>query len=489
MRNRYFRNIQGRLKIICVRFNIILSKNKESHSRPGTILLTTLVFGAIAITMIFNGLAVFGVMENRAVKFKHNSEIAFQIAEAGIEYYRWHLAHNSTDYTDGTGLPGPYTRDYQDKNGTVIGKFILDITPPSFGSTVVTITSTGYALEQPNTRRKIQARLGFPSLADYAFLTNSDIWVGDTEVIHGKLHANGGIRFDGMDDALITSAKETYVCKPIFGSGCNNTVKPGIWGSGGPQEFWKFPMPAFDFNAITMDLSNIKSGAQNGGFYRSSSGAYGYHIKFKDNSTFDLYKVTALKPLPPPGYGKDVDGSKHYESYDIKTETLLGNYNNPNNGLIFIEDQVWAEGTVKGRVTVGSGKFPVNITTNTSIIIPNNILYTVKDGTDALGLIAQKHILLPRYSPNIMEIDAAVIAQNGSAQRFYYSGNILDSLTIYGSVVSNGIWTWSWVTQGGSIVSGYRNTNTTYDANLNYNPPPSFPVGTEYHLLSWREIK
>ncbi|MBI5732127.1 MAG: hypothetical protein HY982_02080 [Candidatus Magasanikbacteria bacterium] len=467
----------------------MLKEKSKLRVRSGTVLMIALVFGAIAITAIVNGLAVFGLMENRAAKFKHGSETAFQIAEAGIEYYRWHLAHDADDFQDGVGGPGPYPHDYKDKDGNVIGRFVLDIAPPAYGSSVAVITSTGSTVAQPNTRRKLQARVGFPSLADYAFLTNSDVWIGDNETIHGKLHANGGIRFDGTADAPITSAKETYVCKPVFGSGCNNSIKPGVWGAGGPQNFWKFPVPAFDFNAITVDLAAVKTGAENGGFYRSSSGAYGYHLKFKNNATFDLYKVTALKPLPTPGYGKDVDGNKHYESYDIKTESFQGNFGNPANGLIFIEDQIWVEGTVKGRLTVGSGKFPVNPTTDTSIIIPNNLIYSLKDGSDTLGLIAQKHVLLPRYSPNNLEIDAALIAQNGSAQRFYYSGDILDNLTVYGSVISNGIWTWSWVTMGGAVVSGYRNTYTTYDANLTYGPPPAFPVGNEYHLISWREIK
>ena len=185
----------------------------------------------------------------------------------------------------------------------------------------------------------------------------------------------------------------------------------------------------------------------------------------------------------------DVKGKKHYESYDIKTEVSQGNFAIPANGLMFFEDQVWVNGTVKGRATIGSGRFPVNQNTYTSIVIPNSIVYSTKDGSDALGLMAQKDVLLPRYSPSSMEIDAALIAQNGSAQRFYYSGNILIGLSIYGSVVSNGVWTWSWVSSGGAVVSGYKNTNTSYDVNLTYGPPPAFPVGTEYKVISWDEIK
>ncbi|HBW74249.1 MAG: hypothetical protein UX10_C0007G0017 [Candidatus Magasanikbacteria bacterium GW2011_GWA2_45_39] len=455
----------------------------------GNILLVVMVFGALAITTLVMGMSNFAVMENRAARAKNQNEIAFQIAEAGINYYRWHLAHNPADLQDGTGAPGPYVHDYKDKNGTAVGKFSLDISAPPNGSSIITIKSTGYSLANIKNKRTLKVRIGFPSLSDYGFLTNSDVWIGDTEVIHGKLHANGGIRFDGQADAPITSAKSTYQCQSMHGSGCNNTTKPGVWGSGGPQNFWKFPVPAFDFNGITVDLANIKTGAQNGGFYRSASGKYGYHLVFQVDGTFTLYKVTALKALPSPGWGMDVKGKKHYESYDIKTEVSQGNFAIPANGLMFFEDQVWVNGTVKGRATIGSGRFPVNQNTYTSIVIPNSIVYSTKDGSDALGLMAQKDVLLPRYSPSSMEIDAALIAQNGSAQRFYYSGNILIGLSIYGSVVSNGVWTWSWVSSGGAVVSGYKNTNTSYDVNLTYGPPPAFPVGTEYKVISWDEIK
>ena len=237
----------------------------------GNILLVVMVFGALAITTLVMGMSNFAVMENRAARAKNQNEIAFQIAEAGINYYRWHLAHNPADLQDGTGAPGPYVHDYKDKNGTAVGKFSLDISAPPNGSSIITIKSTGYSLANIKNKRTLKVRIGFPSLSDYGFLTNSDVWIGDTEVIHGKLHANGGIRFDGQADAPITSAKSTYQCQSMHGSGCNNTTKPGVWGSGGPQNFWKFPVPAFDFNGITVDLANIKTGAQNGGFYRSAS--------------------------------------------------------------------------------------------------------------------------------------------------------------------------------------------------------------------------
>src|SRR3989339_752005 len=83
-------------------------------------------------------------------------EQAFQIAEAGINYYQWHLAHYPDDYQDGTGQPGPYVHDYVDfDTQQKIGEFSLAVTPPPTGSTIVTIQSTGWTSEQPNLKRII----------------------------------------------------------------------------------------------------------------------------------------------------------------------------------------------------------------------------------------------------------------------------------------------------------------------------------------------
>ncbi|PIT87042.1 MAG: hypothetical protein COU31_05140 [Candidatus Magasanikbacteria bacterium CG10_big_fil_rev_8_21_14_0_10_40_10] len=451
--------------------------------RQGNLLLFALVFGTISFTIVITGISGYAIYENKASIYKHNREQAFQIAEAGINYYRWHLAHNKTDYYDGQGATstGPYVHDYYDKDGNLIGYYSLNIVAPLSGSTVVTVSSTGWIKDQVNSKRTIQARLGFVSLTDYAFLSNTDVWIGDNEIIHGKFHANGGIRFDGTGDAPITSAKETYYCQAVHGSGCNNTLKPGIWGDGEPQTYWDFPVPAFDFDVVTSKLADIKDGAEESGIYLTSSGLQGWRLRFDANG-----KVYARKVYSTTCYnGKSVE-DKHFNSYCVDIDSYDENpeteYNIPANGYIYVEDTVWVDGTVKGRATIGTS-------VGKSIIINGNILYDSKDGTNVLGLIAKQDILIPKESPNELEINAAVLAQNGSAQRYYYSGDMKDEITTYGSVITNGIWTWSWVTGGGSVVSGYRYTNSTYDANLTYNPPPGFPVGNEYNLLSWEEVE
>jgi hypothetical protein len=451
-------------------------REKFKTDNRGSMLLFVMVCGAISFTLLVSGVVGYAILENSASAHKHNREMAFQVAEAGVSYYRWHLAHNKTDYTDGTGQPGPYVHNYEDKDGNVIGQYSLNITPPASGSTVVTIESTGWLNSQPNSRRIIRARVGFPALTDYAFLTNGDVWIGDDEVVHGKMHANSGIRFDGTGDAPITSAVPSYICKAHIG--CGNVEKPGIWGDGTPQSYWSFPVPAQDFSAVTAKLADIKTSAQNGGIYLSSSGKQVWRLQFTSDGKVKAYKVNTTDCYN----GKDIGDNKYYSfCIDIKTQGTATTYNIPANGAIYVEDMAWVDGTINGRATVGTAA-------GKSIIINGNLIYLAKDGNHSLGLMAEKNILVPYNSPNNLEIDAVLLAQNGAVKRYFYPGNTKDSLTVYGSVISNGMWTWSWVSGGGSIVSGYEHTNSTYDANLTYGPPPSFPVGSEYNLISWEAL-
>ncbi len=462
---------------------IILNIKRFFHTtRRGSMLLFVMIFGGLGFSLIVLGISGYSISESAASRYDKNREQAFQIAEAGVAYYRWHLAHNKDDFSDGTnGAPGPYVHSYVNKDGVTIGHFSLVITPPSAISTIVAIKSTGWLDSQPNSRRTIKVKLGFPSLTDFSFLTNAAVWIGANEQTHGKFHSNGGIRYDGTADAPVTSAMATYTCQAIFGNGCNNTTKPGVWGSGGPQNYWSFPQPAEDFTVITADLAQIKSDAQDSGIYLSSSGAYGWRLSFTTSSQVIAQKVTKVNCYS----GQDINEARYTNKcIDAATYGPATAYPMPLNGNIFVEDTVWVDGTVNGRVVVATA-------VGKSIIINGNIIYYAKDGNHVLGLMASQDVLIPYNAPDNLEIDAALLAQNGAAKRYNYQAGSKDrrnSILIYGSVITYGTWTWSWVNNGGQVVSGYVNTNSTYDANLTYSPPPGFPVGSEYNQISWEEV-
>jgi len=455
---------------------------KLRWDRRGSLILYVLIFGSVTTMIIISGVASYALFENKASNRKHERDLAFHIAEAGVNYYKWHLAHNPTDYTDGTGEPGPYVHEYLDKDSNVIGQFSLEIDEPLAGSSVVLVRSTGSTVVEPDATRTIQVRLGFPALTDYTFLSNANMNFSFTTEVHGVVHSNGGIRFDGLTDSWVKSAKDRY----RYGSQWHD----GVWGGGGPKSFWVYPVPAIDFYSVTSDLADIRDAADEAGIHLTSSGQEGWHIVF-DNTSFDLYRVTSRDCYYGEGRWRRRWGGWYWQGntycYDIGNETFVQNYAIPDNGAVFIEDNVWVEGVVDGRVSIGVGSFPVQEPYD-EIFISDDLTYAVKASDDVIGLLSQGDIIVPYEVPDVMEIDAALLSQFNSIYRPYYYDDIKDTLTVFGSQISYEGGGWKYVSGWGHVVSGFVNTNHIYDGNLRYYPPPGFPVGTTYELISWEEL-
>ncbi len=476
--------------------------------KKGEIAILFLFFLTLA-SLLLLGLSQFVLVHWKQTFYNEASTEAFEIAEAGIEYYRWHLSHDPTDFQDGTGSPGPYIHDYKDPEGNVIGKFSLEIIPPSGCDPTVKIISTGWTLKKPQIKRKIKARYTRKSLASFSFLTNEDVWFGENESLSGPFHSNGGIRMDGSQNSLSSSAKETYICRWYHGcsfsncsSPCSWTAQgcecPGVWGKGegGNEGLWKFPVPIVDFDLITYEISLLKQKAQDSGYYFPTPAGQtkGYLLSFKEDGTFDLYRI---KTLYPPVYGCDPDGKCAWESWDIKDKEFIDNLPLPQDcSPIFAETNLWIEGKVNGRVTVVAAKLPEPGEVNqANIIINGNIDYA--NDNSVLAMIAQKNVLVPLRSPDNLYIKGVMVAQNGRVVRYYYPPSdsepyktyaIRNYIETYGAIITKKVWTFTWVNSSGNVVSGYQTTNMMYDTNLDSFPPPYFPTYGEYKILSWEEI-
>jgi hypothetical protein len=483
--------------------------NKEkNNSQEGFVLPLILVFGAIAI-IIMGGIVSWAMINLQAARQAVKREVAFQVAESGNEYYRWHLAHAPTDYQDGSSGSGPYVHQFHDRSGDVIGNFSLSVTPPLTGSTIVTIQSTGRSSGNYHGARTIETRLAKPSMAKFAVVANDNMRFGAGTVVNGPISSNKGIHFDGVANNLVTSALATYndpdyTESPVF----------GVYTRVAPMDPYppatvpdrsdifrvgrQFPVPAVDFTGLAADLSQMKTDAQAHGFYRSGSGGVGYNLILKNNDTFDLYQVISLKTPPSSGCTNTATG---WGTWSINSQTLLGNYPLPANGLIFLEDNVFVEGRINtARVTIAAATFPDDPSTRKNITVNNNLLYTNYDGRDVISLIAQNNINVGLYSQNNLEIDAALIAENGRVGRYYYppsggSGHpncspddTKQSLTLNGMIASSLRYGFAYIS--GSVTTGYLVRDINYDSNLLLSPPPSFPqTSDQYTTLSWREIQ
>jgi len=481
------------------------------------------------------------------------SQQAFNIAEAGLNYYMWHLNHNSTDYKDGGTTPttpnptlgyGPYTHNYIDTNGVKEGTYTLWINPSGNGSTIVTVRSIGQD-NGSNITRTVQAQIGSPSFASYAVASDSALWFGNTEAADGPVDSNQGVRMDGANDSTISSANTTYVPSYQLG-GDGSTSEAGVWCSPSvtspvncntrTKTDWTYPVPSINFNQVSSSLCTIKEVA----FAANSSTASldntsnpctqtpatltstylpqrstsysltrGYLIVLNTNGTYNLYDVNAENDQLTP-----------YTS--ALTLTLVSsNVTVPSAGVIFAEDNVWvlSNPTYHGRLTIASGRLnSTDSSTYTNIVIAGPLVYSTKNGSDEVGLIAQNSVIVAPYAPPssgafTYEIDGALLAENGEVwypgtyrtnanrcTRGWTSSN--QQLLFYGSVATRQTWTWNWLdgtsacgdavydsTNGtNNYISGIQNTTTEYDYNLEYGPPPSYPLTSGYNILSWREI-
>lgn len=473
----------------------MIIKLKKNIQQLGSATPAILVISASFIIVIYGLLFVLGVQMDSANR-QAASEKALNIAEAGINYYKWHLAHAPEDYKDGQTGNGPYTHEYKDPEGSLTGYYSLEITPPQNGSTIVTIRSTGWTTNYPKIKRVIKAEYGIPSLAEYSFLSNASSWYGVGSVVNGRIHSNNGIRMDGTNTSLVTSAQETYMCGSE--TGClPPTSKPGVWGSGGDKALWKFPVPYVDFDTISLDFDEMKTAAESLGLYLGPSSKSGYHLLFLSNGTVQINKVmttSTIKGYSVPGQGLGAFGVGGCRDTNqiIGSEIPIGIYNLSETPIIFAEDDLWIEGTVRGRVTVAAVRFPLT-SSNAVIWIPNNITYTAYNGSDSLGLVAQNNIYFAKNVPDNFQIDAVLVAQKGNVIRHGYfdycggsAGAVKQKLTINGSLISYFKSYWNF---GTGPESGFREREINFDTSTHYNPPPYFPTYGQYEFISWSEEK
>lgn len=421
-------------------------------------------------------------------------EQALSVAQSGADYYRWHLNHDPEDFTDGTGQPGPYEHTVPGQNGNPDATFSLDIEPPASGSSIITIRSTGWVDTHPDVTRTIKIRIGKASYAKYAFLHNTNMWYGTRDEIHGPVFSNGGIRMDGTHDSTVMSALETYTCG--LETGCDpSETKPGIWGEGGPQELWQYPVTSVDFNSINVDFNYMKSEAQTRGVYLPPSGVFGYHLIFAANGTVTVNRVTNARNNK--GWSVEEGCTDLYQ--EIQNEQFVGTYAIADKPIIFAEDHVYVEGVVNGKVTVAAARFPIDVN-DMNIWIVNNLTYLAQDGNHSVGLIAQNDIYFGLDIPQDFIIHAAMLAQSGKVIRHNYKKQgcgaqpqaVRQTLTIYGSIISYLKSYWSYGTGpqigfGNEPTSGFTFRETIYDPQLYFGPPPYFPTEPDYTIISWEE--
>ena len=226
--------------------------------------------------------------------------------------------------------------------------------------------------------------------------------------------------------------------------------------------------------------------------YIPPSDKYGWRITFNPDGTVSARKVNGTIQI----WGYTIENGWQKERTVMSNTEAVTTYTVPANcPVVFVEDDVWLDGVVSGKVTVAAADIDTpNV--NRSIILNGNITYAHEQG-DGLTAIGEKDVLVGLQTPDIMTIRGIFIAQLGRFGRNHYAESNLPAsldpfvkrsvLNTTGTVVSNGRVGTKW-TSGGTFVSGYSQRNDSYDIELAKSPPPFTPATSDdFKFVDWRE--
>lgn len=489
--------------------------------RGVTVILVLAFMGVFAL--VLSALTGFVFQQSKYGRALYAREQAFQIAEAGLEYYRWFLAKTPSIMTSGVGLDTPYTYTVKDPEGPTLGTAEITATP-SLACGVpqwIDLESEGATSAEPGFSRTLFARYMRPSVAEYAFLYDTTVWFGSSNTGVGPYHANNGMRMDGSTNSIVSaSVSQVYCDGSGTGLGCTGTGgnpsagwKNGVFGLSAATSLWSYPVPNVSFASMATSFSTLRSLAQANGLLLGGTATYhdgsqygssyssvaannqrGFHLTFNANGTVSVWRVTATNGNTIQSYNSVV-GNWYYNYPVIVTQVPIGTFTLPADcTVIYAEGKTWIDGVVSGKVTV--------VTADTGSYVPNvilngNISYASEDGSAGLTVIAEGSVLYGLIVPNDMTIRGVFIAQTGQYGRDYFYADSCclpsgyyqyvtrNSVTVQGTIVAalrGGVW-WSQSPQ-----SGFQNRYNNYDRVLAFSPPPFTPTySADYELVLWRE--
>jgi hypothetical protein len=320
------------------------------------------------------------------------------------------------------------------------------VIPPT-PSNPLTLTSIG---NSHNASITVVATVGFPTFADYMFLTNCDIDIGAEALISGQVRSNGDISNLGEVTGLAQAAGR-------------------VSGSGTFDQGYLSGQAAIDFTKVLVDMANIKSVATASGtaYGPSGRGYYGYAV------TLNGTQATVAKVTGGTSTGN-------------LTTTGAGTVNIPSSDVLYFGDNVYVQGTYSTAVSIVS---------SSTIYVVGNYLRANSGGTYTSGLIAQNNVYVPTdwsSLPTNLTISAAMLAQSGTCEASpMTSGNTKQSLTINGSLAYYTVGGYAQSSYGG-VTAGFQDRTYNYDMRFQFYPPPMFPDSGSTGALkvnSWVEAK
>ncbi len=330
---------------------VLKKKIMTKKNKKGSAIAYALVIIAM-VSIILGSVVQFVSTQAKNAYRNQSKEEAFQIAEAGINFYRWYLAHetdgrtaiqirnfwqSTSPYPYGLGDNSPYEKEYVDAQGGAIGKYSVVVSALDISSTIVNIEVTGWTYKYPDVKRKIKVRFRRPSWSEFSVLANDNIRFGQGTTVNGKIHSNSGVRFDGVATNVISSSLSKYddpdhnevgADKLEFGVHTHVNVPPatGVTDAYRPAETppaavpartdvfnagRRFPVTQIDFASVVSDISYMRSQAA----IKYDNTGFGRRIILKSDGNFDICKVNNYSEYDPAAYSTTTSGISNYNGF------------------------------------------------------------------------------------------------------------------------------------------------------------------------------
>ncbi|MCX6763312.1 MAG: pilus assembly PilX N-terminal domain-containing protein [Candidatus Moranbacteria bacterium] len=501
---------------------ILFYKNKKGSALAFALVIMTVV------SIILVSILQFVSSQIRRSSYEIRKQQAFQIAEAGVNDYIWYITKKIGNTTDANFIEdfwagtGPFTERPRGVGTSYVagfpandpvGEYSIEVTPPEPYTYSFMIKSTGRMNSDAGVKKTIQIKIKKEEWSKHVFAVDAIFNVGATTVFTGKVHSNKGINFEGMATDEVSSTVPCINSDTDYGvnhSGDPNpphpcpTEPPSNFFPSHPSAFHagRYIRSGIDFASMINNLETMKDKSSDGTHGRyfpnyigtgTTATVSGRKIILKGNS-FDVCTVSAVNSsgiitryiLDTLSTSTSCSGPAYVKNYEI-----------PQNGIIFVNGNVWIEGVLTNKkVTVVAADASVDAHGNSNlalttggknVYLSKNITYTYSNGTEMLGIIGQYNVFVTDDSSNPLNVNAVLIAKNGRVGLFDHFDTTRTSLNITGSIISKEA-PFFYTTDGHTWYGFHPTRNYNYDTNLANEAPPFFPTKTGYIIDNWEEF-
>jgi cytoskeletal protein CcmA (bactofilin family) len=452
----------------------VLAGRGRADERGSTLIMVMAII--TAVLLLGSALFILGIGESGLVEYATDTAAAFWLAEAGQERARAWLEEQA-------GMTPPvYPAEGSFENQPLAGgEYDASILRRPFSDPSIAEYDVVSYGEKDGDIREVRTVLRSESFANFVYFHNqsSDIWHVSGDSLDGPFHANGHIRIRGT---------------PWFGGRVTTTADYLIVQDGSNPTFemgYQVSVPEIPFPDPTLIPDAIRASAQSEGLYEGElhGNDARYEVVLGRNGNLGYLSYRSYEQGGGGGHGQghgQGHGGGGYQ-YSPWTDVAVSSINGP----VFLDSDVWIEGTLDGKVTIGSGA---------TVHIRDDVLYedaTPRGGPfpgcdDMLGLIAAGDVIVDMTAPNMDDcvIHGHVMAmQHSLMAELYNQGPPRGDLVVWGGIAQENTGPVGAFNQYDIIEHGYTK-DYHYDTRLRSGAaPPWYPLTGRYMIVSWEDVQ